>query len=70
MQAYFDPEQAFIISMPQPVFEISIAYKKKHVVMKDIFVKLMFNILKNYMTFTMIYPFFLTEKKMIKLKNL
>ena len=32
MQAYFEPEQAFTISMPQPVFEISIAYKKKHVV--------------------------------------
>ena len=29
MQAYFEPEQAFSISMPQPVFEISIAYKKK-----------------------------------------
>ena len=31
MQAYFEPEQAFSISMPQPVFEISNAYKKKHV---------------------------------------
>ena len=29
MQAYFEPEQAFPISMPQPVFEISIAYIKK-----------------------------------------
>ena len=29
MQAYFEPEQAFFISMPQPVFEISIAHKKK-----------------------------------------
>ena len=28
MQAYFEPEQAFSISMLQPVFEISIAYKK------------------------------------------
>ena len=28
MQAYFEPEQAFTISMPQPAFEISIAYKK------------------------------------------
>ena len=28
MQAYFEPEQAFSISMAQPVFEISIAYKK------------------------------------------
>ena len=28
MQAYFEPEQAFSIIMPQPVFEISIAYKK------------------------------------------
>ena len=26
-----EPEQAFSISMPQPVFEILIAYKKKHV---------------------------------------
>ena len=32
MQAYFEPEQAFSISMPQPVFEISITYKKKHVI--------------------------------------
>ena len=31
MQTYFEPEQAFSISMPQPVFQISIAYKKKHV---------------------------------------
>ena len=31
MQAYLEPEQAFSITMPQPVFEISIAYKKKHV---------------------------------------
>ena len=31
MQVYLQPEQAFPISMPQPVFEISIAYKKKHV---------------------------------------
>ena len=29
MQAYFKPEQTFSISMPQPVFEISIVYKKK-----------------------------------------
>ena len=29
MKAYFEPEQAFSISMPQPVFKISIAYKKK-----------------------------------------
>ena len=33
MQAYFEPEQAFSISMPQPVFEISIAYKKTHVIL-------------------------------------
>ena len=31
MQVYFEPEQAFSINMPQPVFEISITYKKKHV---------------------------------------
>ena len=31
MQASFEPAQAFSISMPQPIFEISIAYKKKHV---------------------------------------
>ena len=29
MQAYFEPEQAFFISMAPPVFEILIAYKKK-----------------------------------------
>ena len=28
MQAHFEPEQGFSTSMPQPVFEISIAYKK------------------------------------------
>ena len=28
MQAYLEPEQAFSLSMPQPVFEISITYKK------------------------------------------
>ena len=27
------------------------------IVMNNIFLKLMFNILKNYMTFTMVYPF-------------
>ena len=27
MQAHFEPEQAFSKSMPQPVFEISIAYE-------------------------------------------
>ena len=32
MQAYFEPEQAFSISMRRPVIEISIAYKKKYVV--------------------------------------
>ena len=31
MQAYFESEQAFSISMPQPVFEISIAYIKNDV---------------------------------------
>ena len=31
MQAYFEPEQAFSISMPQPAFEISIAYIKKNI---------------------------------------
>ena len=28
MKAYFEPEQAFSIGIPQPVFEILIAYKK------------------------------------------
>ena len=31
MQAYFEPEQAFTISTPQPVFKILIACKKEHV---------------------------------------
>ena len=31
MQAYFEPEQAFSMNMPQPVFEILITYKEKHV---------------------------------------
>ena len=33
MQAYFEPEQASYISMPQPVFKISIAYKKNNVLL-------------------------------------
>ena len=37
---------------------IKIIMKK---VIKDIFLKLMFNILKNNMTFTMIYHFYLKE---------
>ena len=32
MQAYFEPAQTFSISMSQLVFEISIAYTKKHVI--------------------------------------
>ena len=32
MQAYFEPKQTFSTSMSQPVFEILIAYKKKHVI--------------------------------------
>ena len=35
MQAYFEPEQAFSISMPQPVSEISITYRKKHVTVQN-----------------------------------
>ena len=35
MQAYFEPEQAFFISMPMPVFEISIAYKNKQTCRKS-----------------------------------
>ena len=31
MQAFFELEQAFSISMPQPVFEISIVYKKTRI---------------------------------------
>ena len=30
MQAYFEPEQAFSISIPEPVFKISTAYKKQN----------------------------------------
>ena len=33
VQAYFEPEQAFSMSMSQPVFETSIAYEKKHVIL-------------------------------------
>ena len=32
-----------------------------NIVMKHIFLKLMFNILKNYMALTMLYPFCLKE---------
>jgi len=31
MQAYFEPEQDLSISIPQPVYEILISYKKIHV---------------------------------------
>ena len=43
-------------------------YKKK--VTKDIFMKLMFNTLKNYMNFIMVYHFYLKERKLKKSKNL
>ena len=38
MQAYFEPEQTLSINIPQPVFEISIAYKKQqqHVTILDL----------------------------------
>ena len=39
-------------------------------VMKDIFSKLIFNILKNYMNFTMIYHFYLKESKLKKVEKL
>ena len=42
----------------------------KKVETNDIFLKLMFNILRIYVTFTMIYYFYLTEWKLKKLKNL
>ena len=38
-------------------------------VMKDIFLKLMFNILENYITFIMIYHFYLKERKLKKSKS-
>ena len=38
-------------------------------VMKDIFVTLMFNILKNYMNFIMIYPFLSERMKIEKVEN-
>ena len=40
------------------------------IVIKVIFSKLAFNILKNYMTFTMIYYYCLKEWKLKKLKNM
>ena len=39
-------------------------------VMNDIFMKLMFNILKNYMNFKMIYHFYQKQCKFKKLKKL
>ena len=39
-------------------------------VMKDIFLKLMFNIFKNYMTFTMIYHFLPERIKIEKAEKL
>ena len=39
-------------------------------VMKDIFLKLMFNIFKNYMTFTMIYHFLPERIKIEKVEKL
>ena len=44
MQACFEPEQAFSISMSQPVFEISIAYKKKKCI--TLFLNITFNNLR------------------------
>ena len=38
--------------------------------MKDILLKLMFDILKKYIDFAMIYPFCLEGQKLKKLKNL
>ena len=39
-------------------------------VMNDIFLNLMFNILKNYMAFSMIYHFYEKERKLKKSKSL
>ena len=39
------------------------------IVMKNIFLKFKFNILKNYITFTMIYPCCLKELKLKTLKK-
>ena len=39
-------------------------------VIKDLFLKLMFKILKNYATFVMIYNFYLIERRLGNLKNL
>ena len=38
--------------------------------MKNIFLKFMFNILKNYMKFTMIYNFYLKQWKLKKIERL
>ena len=35
MQAYFEPEKAFSISMPKPVFEISKLLMKKHEISEE-----------------------------------
>ena len=39
-------------------------------VMRDILLKLIFNTLKNYITFTMIYHFYLKEWKLKKVEKL
>ena len=40
------------------------------IVMKDSFLKLIFNIMKIYLTFTMIYPSCIKEQKLEKLKKI
>ena len=48
----------------EDIFEFNEYFIKNYImkkVMKDIFLKLMFNILKNYMNFILIYHFYLKE---------
>ena len=39
------------------------------IVMKDLALRLMFNILKNYTTFTIVFPFYQKERKLKKTKT-
>ena len=64
------PENNFAWIKASSQFNEDFIKKITKKVMKDIFSKLMFNILENYMTFTMIYHFQLKKRRLKASKNL